>query len=314
MTASRPVSGNEPPEYAAAETARERGYGRRSLLWERDGRNWPNREASQFVEAGGIRWHVQVMGQGPVVLLLHGTGASSHSWRGLAPLLAGRCKVVAPDLPGHGFTETPRRQMLSLAGMARLLESLARELGIEPELAVGHSAGAAIAAQLCLNGSLSPRWIISINGALLPLSGLAGHLYSPIARFLARGGIWARLLARGAADRRAVERLMERTGSVIEPDGIDLYSRLLRTTSHTSAALGMMAHWDLRALQRGLPELRPGILLVAGENDRMVPSAQTKRLARILPAAKVRLLDGCGHLLHEERPEETATLVEECLP
>jgi len=45
------------------------------LSWERDGRDWPNRAFSRFIEAGGLRWHVQVMGQGPVALLLHGTGA-----------------------------------------------------------------------------------------------------------------------------------------------------------------------------------------------------------------------------------------------
>ena len=58
--------------------------------WERDGRDWPNREASRFVHAAGLRWHVQVMGSGPVVLLLHGTGAATHSWRDLMPKLAER--------------------------------------------------------------------------------------------------------------------------------------------------------------------------------------------------------------------------------
>ena len=43
-------------------------------IWERDGRDWPNREASRFVKAAGLRWHVQVAGEGPVILLVHGTG------------------------------------------------------------------------------------------------------------------------------------------------------------------------------------------------------------------------------------------------
>ena len=54
------------------------------------------------------------MGQGPVVLLIHGTGAASHSWRGLAPLLASDFTLIAPDLPGHGFTQTPLAHRLSL--------------------------------------------------------------------------------------------------------------------------------------------------------------------------------------------------------
>src|SRR3954465_15975067 len=77
------------------------------LSWDRDGRDWPHREASRFIEAAGLRWHVQIMGQGPAALLLHGTGASTHSFLDLAPLLARRFTVVMPDLPGHGFTATP---------------------------------------------------------------------------------------------------------------------------------------------------------------------------------------------------------------
>lgn len=77
------------------------------MNWDHDGRDWPNREHSRFVEAAGLRWHVQQMGRGPVLLLLHGTGASTHSWRALMPLLAAEFTVVAPDLPGHGFTSAP---------------------------------------------------------------------------------------------------------------------------------------------------------------------------------------------------------------
>ncbi len=308
--ASGPASDNGTARYSEGEAVLKRPLARESLQWEVDGLDWPNREASRFAEAGGIRWHVQIMGSGPVVLLLHGTAASSHSWRALAPLLAKRHTVVAPDLPGHGFTQTPVREQLSLPGMAGLVESLLRTLKLDPEAVVGHSAGAAIAARMCLDGATAPRWLISVNGALLPLSGLPGWVYSPIARVLARGGFWASLLARGAADRRAVARLIERTGSRIETRGIDLYHRLLRTKRHTTAALGMMARWDLPPLRRELPGLRPELLLVVGENDLMIPPGQAERLVRRLPAARLERLAGCGHLLHEERPTETAALIE----
>ena len=63
---------------------------RSTLSWDQDGHDWPNRDASRFVEAAGLTWHVQIAGQGPVLLLLHGTGASTHSWRDLLPGLAER--------------------------------------------------------------------------------------------------------------------------------------------------------------------------------------------------------------------------------
>ena len=104
-----------------------------------------------------MRWHVQVMGSGPPLLLLHGTGAATHSWRDLMPMLAQDFTVIAPDLPGHGFTETPGGDGLSLRGMARELAALLGALGLQPALAVGHSAGAAIAIRMRLDGRLDGR-------------------------------------------------------------------------------------------------------------------------------------------------------------
>ena len=67
------------------------------------------------------------------MLLLHGTGAATHSWRGLAPLLATHFTLIAPDLPGHGFTQTPSDPGLSLPGMARLVAALLAELASRPK-------------------------------------------------------------------------------------------------------------------------------------------------------------------------------------
>ena len=118
--------------------------------WRRTG---PTGTASGFVEAAGIRWHVQRMGQGPPLLLIHGTGAATHSWRGLLPLLAPHFSVIAPDLPGHGFTQSPPAHRLSLPGMAADIGVLLRKLEVRPEIVVGHSAGAAILARMCLDGT-----------------------------------------------------------------------------------------------------------------------------------------------------------------
>lgn len=147
--------------------------------WELDGRDWPNRASSEFVSAGGLRWHVQRMGQGPVLLMLHGTGAATHSWRDFAPILAEHFTLIAPDLPGHGFTSAPPYERMSLPGMAGLIGSLVETLGVQPDLVLGHSAGAAILIRARLEGRIAPRGLISLNGALLPWRGLPGRLFSP---------------------------------------------------------------------------------------------------------------------------------------
>jgi magnesium chelatase accessory protein len=148
-----------------------------------------------------------------------------------------------------------------------------------------------------------------LNGALLPLGGLPGRLFSPLARLFAASPWTARAFAWRAADRAAVVRLIRGTGSVIDPEGIELYARLVRSPAHVAGALGMMASWDLRDLARGLPALAVPLTLVVGENDRTVPPADAQRVRALVPAAQRVGLPGLGHLAHEERPEQVAALI-----
>lgn len=282
-----------------------------ALTWERDGRDWPNREASRFVRAAGLRWHVQQMGHGPAVLLLHGTGAATHSWRGLAPLLARHFTVIAPDLPGHGFTEKPPAFRLSLPGMARSVGGLLQALGVSPVLAVGHSAAAAILARMSLDGIIAPRALVSLNGAMLPLPGASSVVFPMIAGALSTLPVVPWLFAwRAAADPTAAARLLRNTGSRVDPGDAKLYRRLISTPGHVAGALGMMANWDLKPIERDLPRLTPHLVLVVGAKDGMISPAESRRVHAMVPGSELVSLPGLGHLAHEERPELVARLVE----
>ncbi|RED35298.1 magnesium chelatase accessory protein [Rhodopseudomonas thermotolerans] len=282
------------------------------LVWSRDGLDWPHREASRFVEAGGFRWHVQRMGSpaAPAILLIHGTGAASHSWRGLAPLLARHYHVVAPDLPGHGFTQAPRGHRMSLPGMASDLAALLRVLQVAPQWVVGHSAGAAIGARICLDGAIDPKILFSLNGAFLPYGGPAASFFSPLAKMLVLNPFVPSLFAWQAGHRGAVERLIGNTGSTIDPAGIKLYGRLVSSPHHVAAALRMMANWDLEPLLKALPHLKPLLVLVAAEGDRAIPPSVAVKVREILPKAVIERIPALGHLAHEERPALIAALIE----
>ncbi len=280
-----------------------------ALSWARDGRDWPHRAASRFVQAGGLSWHVQEMGQGPTLLLLHGTGASTHSWRDLLPLLARDFHVVAPDLPGHGFTEAPERDRLSLPAMARGLTALLGKLGVEPEGIVGHSAGVAIAMQMVLTGAVAPSCLISLNGALLPFKGVASQLFPSVARLLVLHPLVPRLFAWRAGSTEAVTQLLEGMGSRLDARGQDLYQRLFSNRVHVASTLGMMANWDLEALGRSFGRLDLPVLLVVGAGDRAVPPSDARAVAQRLPDARIETLPGAGHLVHEEKPGDIAALI-----
>jgi magnesium chelatase accessory protein len=280
-----------------------------SLDFERHSLDWPHRAASRLVEAGGSRWHVQITGSGPPLLLLHGTGASTHSWAGLLPHLAQHYTVIAPDLPGQGFTITPDRRNLSITGMSQGVRTLLDALGVEPEIGVGHSAGAAILARMTIDGLLAPRAIVSLNGAFVPFGGPVTRLFSPLAKLLALNPLVPQLFAWSAGERASVERLLASTGSKIPEESLAIYQRLFGSPPHVAGTLAMMASWDLEALLKDLPRLDKPLLLVAGENDLTVSPDDASLIARIVPAGRVQRVPGLGHLAHEEAPDRVAQIV-----
>lgn len=279
------------------------------LQWERDAADWPLREHSLRVVAGGLEWHVQRYGAGPVALLLHGTGAATHSWRGLGPLLARRYTVVAPDLPGHGFTQTLPGPRWSLPGVAHAVSELARAIG-PPALVVGHSAGAAIGARATLDGGFAPRSVVSVNGALHAWRGPAAVLFAPLAKLMASTSLVPGLFARRAADRAVVERLVGNTGSRLDRRALEYYARTVRNPAHVAGALQMMANWDLAPLEHDLPRLGDRLLLIAGASDRTVPPSESRNAHARTPGSQLVVLPGLGHLAHEEAPEAIAAAIE----
>lgn len=284
------------------------------LRWEVEGRDWPLREASAFVEAAGLRWHVQTLGDGPVVVLLHGTGASTHSWRDVAPLLADRHRVVSVDLPGHGFTTGRPHGVLTLMGMARALAQLFAQLGHRPALVAGHSAGAAIAVQLALDGATDAP-IVGFAPALLPFAGVAGPIFSGLAGLVFANPLSAHLIAGIARDPQRVARFLARsTGSAIDPAGVALYRRLFASPDHCRGAMAMMAGWNLNALARDLPRLPVPLHVVHGSRDTAIPTSNARSATAKARDGRFELISGLGHLLHEERPELAAAMIAHLLP
>ena len=274
----------------------------------------PAPEGLRSVEADGLRWCVRVSepaaGPGaPTLLLLHGTGASMHSFDALAPLLQDRFRLVAPDLPGHGDTARPREEQLTMDGMGRALAALLQVLGVQPDLVLGHSAGAAVAVRMALDGLLAPRAILAVNGAFLPFGGPAAPLLTPLARLLYTQRWVPGFFSRRAADPAVVRRLLAGTGSTLDDAGVLAYQRLLQRPEHAEAALGMMAHWALPQLAHDLPRLQIPLHLLVGAADRAVPPRQARAVVRRCPVAHMTVLPGVGHLAHEEAPQAVAQLV-----
>lgn len=278
----------------------------RPLVWETDGRDWPHRQTSRFVQAGPMTWHVQELGDGPVIVLLHGTGAATHSWRHLMPLLAERHRVIAMDLPGHGFTRGRPAGGLTLPGMAGAVTALIDKLDLRPAQLIGHSAGAAIALRMAREGFEVPE-IIGLNAALSPFPGFFAPLFQGLARALVLNPLVPRLFAASARTSGDTGRLLVRsTGSNIDAEGVRCYAMLLGNALHCRGALEMMAGWDLAGLQRDLPKVMARVRLIHGAKDAAVPVSSVEQAVKLMPQATLEVLAGLGHLAHEERADLVA--------
>jgi magnesium chelatase accessory protein len=302
------------------------------LLWDRDGLRSPHREASRFVDAGGLHWHLRQFAAlpapsssqppahlpssasssaAPLALLLHGTGASSHSWLPMVQWLRPHFDLLLIDLPGHAYTSMASPWQASLPGMAHSVYALLRELALEPSIVIAHSAGAALAARMCLDKHLALQALVSINGAFLPLGGLAGVLFPPAAKLMAALPFAPGWVAQRSADRRAIDRLVSSTGSSLDVAGTAAYAQLVSNPGHVAGALAMMANWDVRPLLRDLPRLQVPLTLITADRDLAVAPAQAQQVRALLrssPQSTVVAMHGVGHIAHEEQPAAVAAL------
>ncbi len=270
----------------------------------------------------GIRWNLRLEGQGPLLLLLHGTGGSLHGWDACLPLLTPYHTVLRLDLPGHGDSRlppsrppgaAPLHDPFSLRGMADAVGALLAAMDARPVVVAGHSAGFPLALRLVLDGAIAPTRLVGICPALVPPPALlAATLGAPMAALattetVARAGAW---LARHTG---VVPALLASTGSALPPEAAPQaaahYAALCADPSRVHAALAMMARWALRPLLEAAHAVRPPITLVAGTRDRWVPlPALHRAVRRYLPQAFLHELPG-GHLLPEEAPVAVAAFL-----
>ncbi len=288
------------------------------MQWSQYSQRWPNAQRSEHLTVGECRFHLQrwinpqiKRNPRPLLLLLHGTGSSTHSFSGLAPLLAEHFDLLIVDLPGHGFSNPVPAHAMSLPGMAQAVRSLLRYLEAEPAGIVGHSAGAAVAIQLELDSvsATNRPCIISLNGALVPF----GHYHLPgmswFSKVMATQSWIPWVFAMQARALPVTSFLIDSTGSKIPEQNIWCYQQLFADRQHVSGALRMMANWDLRSFYERLPELKNRLLIISTTEDRTVSPAISMKAHQAVKHSEWLSVPGLGHLAHEEQPEPFAAAI-----
>jgi magnesium chelatase accessory protein len=275
----------------------------------RDG--WPG--SITYVDADSIRWRVLSAGSGDAVVFIHGTGSSLESWRDMLPRLAVQRQAIAIDLPGHGHTQPLPRDRVSMPAMATGIARCLAKLGVVPKALIGHSAGVAIALRMAIDGDVNPEKIIGFNPALFPFGGRRNQLFAPIARMCASIPLLPRVIARRASDARSIERMIGGTGSRLSREGLAVYQRLFQNEQHVQATIAMMANWNLAGLVAAIGPWADRTHFIVGERDTAVEPSEAFELQRRYPELHVTCMAQAGHLAHEEKPLESAAIVDSIL-
>ena len=271
---------------------------------------WPNRSNSEFIKSDNYNWHIQKFGStGKKLLLIHGTGASSHSWYPLIENLNLECEILCLDLPGHGFTRALARQKKQLMIIVDQISLLLRNIDFYPNIIMGHSAGAAVAYELAKKIKTKPN-TIAINAAFGQFSGLAGVAFPYFAKIASSTTIPARFLSLLASKEEIVRKLLASTGSIIPELQIKCYQYLFSNTEHVDGTLQLMADWDLGYFLDRLPEETAPIHFLVGDKDTTVPPQISKSWDQSMPNSSLTQFNGLGHLLHEESPSTVSTILE----
>lgn len=258
------------------------------------------------------RWHVVEMGEGPGTLMLHGAGSSALSFRRMADRLEGERRLLIPDLPGHGRTRLGTRQRSGLQPMAEDVGRLAQDRLDRIDLVIAHSAGAAVALEMARHMDVGR--IVAINPALRPFDGVAGWLFPMLAKALAINPLAPQILARMTGNTRRIRDLLKAQGSAVDDEMIAHYRALASDPRHVAGTLAMMGQWSVDPLRRALPGIATPVLFLAGANDQTVPPEVSEEAAGMMPNAEVVVMDGLGHLAHEEDPDRVVHAIRDFAP
>jgi magnesium chelatase accessory protein len=272
--------------------------------------DWPNRQHSRVITVGNLDWHVQLSGTGPVVLLLHGTGSSTHSWSDLVPLLETHAQVLIPDLPGHAFTLGAKLEDLKLDVIARSLQLLIDQLGIEaPSIVVGHSAGAPLALRFAVAASQQPKLVIALNPSFIPPPAVYTSFFGPLLGPLTRSSTLSSLLASFSPNLGMVDKLLDSTNTILPESRRVHYRKLFERSDHVRGSMNFMAAADIQKVLVEADLYQGKLICVLGNQDAWIPAKPLEKIIQdYFPTAEIVKWEG-GHIMHELEPNKVAQLI-----
>jgi pimeloyl-ACP methyl ester carboxylesterase len=260
---------------------------------------------SLFVEIDGIDFHYKTGGSGEtVIIMLHGFGASLYSWREVTPALTESYTTFTYDRPAFGLTDRPLEwdgdNPYTLEASVKQLDSLLDIWEVEQAILVGNSAGGTVALAYTLEHPGRVQALILVDpafGSGGPYARYGWLLRTPQMRHL--GPLLVRSISESGLE--TID-LAWHDPSKQPPDTIPLYTKPLQV-ENWDAGLWLYSSAQTATLLRDrLGELTLPVLVITGDDDRLIPPDTTIAAAEEIPGAELVVIEDCGHVPQEECP------------
>ncbi|MEL7533910.1 MAG: alpha/beta hydrolase [Bacteroidota bacterium] len=262
---------------------------------------------SRFLDIDHALVHYRDEGQGPPILLLHGTFASLHTFDGWVDELKSSYRLIRLDLPGFGLSEVTEDHVYSMERYLDVIKTLLDELGLDRVTIAGSSLGGWLAWEFALDFPDLVERLILIDAA-----GVEIHRHIPLPVRLARLP-FATKFAPLFINRPVIKHFIQEVyadPSKINPAVIDRYYELFAREGNPEAFLSIVnSKFEDRAHE--LPRIQAPTMIIWGEKDRWLPLSNAYHFLNVLPQAKLIIYEDLGHIPMEEAPKETAEDVKE---
>ena len=263
---------------------------------------------SQFVDlGGGLTVHLRDTGPraAPVLMLVHGSNASLQTWEPWAERLGKQYRIIRMDLPGHGLTGASPTRDYSPAAFVDVVERVRAKLGVDRMVLAGNSMGGGVAWHYALAHPDHARALVLLDSVGQPEPGNGD---APLAFRIARMPILRNIAAQITPRSMIADSLPGVFGNPKLADAtmVDRYWELLRYPGNRAATLDRFAGKPDSATDAQLASLKLPVLILWGEKDRLIPLSSGEWLHKRIPASKLIVYPGVGHLPMEESPDLSA--------
>jgi pimeloyl-ACP methyl ester carboxylesterase len=259
-----------------------------------------------------VKLYYSEEGKGPPVLLIHGFGASTFTWRFVAPELAKSHRVIAVDLKGFGLSDKPFDGRYSVYDQAELLAQLIEDKDLRDLTLVGHSFGGGVALLLALEANQRLDGRIT---RLVLLDSIAFPQNIPVFFRLLDVPLVSQIGVRmvpPSVQARVALQIAYFDDSKIDPEEVELYAAPLKTAAGKHAIIysaRQIVPEDIAELSERYKTIELPTLILWCDHDRIVPLEVGIKLRRTLPNSTLRLVEECGHMPQEEQPASTLALI-----